>query len=362
MKFGFVVHPLTAFQRRLLGVRGLNGPLAIGRPALVSEAIPYTIAALDIRDVHGGRSLGQLVSVPFTPEELLSDQEGGVRAVLGAVARCHAWGAEVVGLGAVAAVIGGQGKAVAAEAPCAVTTGNGFTAWAAVQTLDLWRRTSGESPPVALLGAPSPVATSILRQLAARGEAVEVVAQTPPKPLRALVETLASRGYAHLRFIDDPLEALRQGHVLVAASSTGARLKLSALPRGSVVIDVAAPLDVQDDARRPDVLWLDGEYVRLPTELGGGLWHRVYGLVTGHSRHAFACFAEPMLLALAGRPELANVGREVAIERTDALAELAHAHGFWVDRLYERGRPLRAERWRAWRRAAGLTSRPWPDE
>ncbi|MEZ4464601.1 MAG: hypothetical protein R3F43_08875 [bacterium] len=88
------------------------------------------------------------------------------------------------------------------------------------------------------------------------------------------------------------------------------------------------------------MLVLDGEYVRLPRPLAGGLWHRVYGTVTGQGRHIFACFAEPMLLALAGDAACRSVGRDVPVERLDALADLAARHGFFVDRLHANGRPV----------------------
>ena len=344
MRFGFVVHPLTSFQRRLLGVRSLDIRLATGRPPI--SPTPCRIASFEVQDPCGRRAEGMLMAVPLLPESLLYDQRAGVEAVVEAVRACHRADVSIVGLGAVAAVIGGQGKAVAREAPCAVTTGNTCTAWAAVETLATYRRLGGRKGPVGLIGPPGPVSAAILRQLVMRGDEVTVVDATPATPLRRLAAELNARGPGHVAWADDAYRLLARGEVLIAASSTGGRLHLSSLPPGSVVIDGAAPVDVVKDVpRREDVLLLDGEYVRLPTPpRTSDFWRRIYGWVTGQDRYVFACFAEPMLLALAGRPMSMSLGRTVTLEQVDALAGLAASHGFCVDALFELGTPLRRSR------------------
>ena len=341
MRFGFVVHPLTVFQQHLLGVPSLDlRLLATGK----SRRRPARrLARFTVEDPAGRRAHGLLAAVPWLPDTLLTDQEAGIEAIAEAVALCHADGAEVVGLGAVAAMIGGQGKAVAKLAPCAVSTGNAFTALAAVETIARIRRLDARHHPIGLLGPPGPVANAIHTQLAGRGDAVEVISDSPPRPLVKLVESLNATHHGHIRFVDAP--TLGPGHILVAASSTGGRLPLSSLPAGSVVVDVAAPQDVLHDVpRRDDVLILDGEYVRLPRPLIGEGWRRAYGWVTGQGRSVFACFAEPMLMALAEDTSLCSVGRTVPDERLRALGNLASQHGFWVDRLHEYGRPLSTAR------------------
>jgi predicted amino acid dehydrogenase len=340
--FGFVVHPLKPAQARLLGVRSADLPLAL-RGTSSRGARP--ISRLQVCLPNGQRIDGLLTAVPQTTDMLLADQAAGVEAVIGAVEACRAAGATVVGLGAVAAVIGGQGKAVArATEGCAITTGNTLTSVAAADTYQALSRQLGRAGPVALMGPPGPVANAILHQLVARGLSVEIVTPKPPKPLQRIADTLNARQYGAVRFIPDATEALRAGRILIAASSTGGRLKLSALPANSVVIDVAAPQDVEIDGRRDDVLLVDGEYVRLPAPLGGSTWQHVYRWVTRQSQHVFACFAEPMILAAAGRPDLANVGRTVPPERLAELARLMHEAGMGIDRLHEHGRPLSTRR------------------
>lgn len=344
MRFGFIVHPLTPLQRRLYGLRALNPRLMRGQRA---DADPQLLATLALEDPFGVRAEGLLVGVPWLPEELLTDQEGGVAAVGEAVQLCVDRGAEVVGLGAVAAVIGGQGKAVAAAASVPITTGNGFTAWAAISTLEVLRRQGLPRAPIGLLGPPGPVANAILAALVRAGEQVQVVSAHPPKPLVRRLDKLSATGPGSAKVVPDVDTVLMAGRLLIAASSTGGRLQASDLPPGALVIDVAEPRDVRRDRRRDDILILDGEYVRLPRWLRGGIWQSLYGTVTGQQRHIFACYAEPMLFGLAGRRDLCSAGRRVPVERLDALGDLAAAHGFWVDRLFSESRAVKPARLQA---------------
>ena len=87
--------------------------------------------------IHGTQLEGILVSVPHLPNELLEDQNSGIRAIQDGVAICHAYGAKIAGLGAVAAMIGGQGKQLAKESPIPITTGNSLTTYTALKTAEL---------------------------------------------------------------------------------------------------------------------------------------------------------------------------------------------------------------------------------
>lgn len=344
LRFGFVVHPLRPMQQRLLGLRSADLSLLSRRRSARGARL---ISTLQLEDPHGRSAQGVLVGIPQLTERLLEDQEAGVLAVSEAVELCAQWGAQIVGLGAVAAVIGGQGKAVAQAARCAVTTGNGMTALAAADTVEAVRFQLGQiEEPLALIGPPGPVANALLAQLVARGFQVEIPLAKPPRPLERQVEQLNAQGPGRALFVADPLECLRQGRLLVAASSTGSRLRRTALPPGSVVIDVAAPQDVLlDGPRRADILIIDGEYMRLPSPLAGGFWQQLYRRVTQQSQHIFACFAEPMLLSLAQRPDLVSTGRSIPLERIRTLGQLACAHGFGVDTLHSEGRPITETQW-----------------
>jgi predicted amino acid dehydrogenase len=344
MRFGFVVHPLTPFQQRLIGVRSADPELLRNRDSLRPPG--RVISHLRLERPGAPPVEGLLAAIPTLPEPLLAEQSAGVTDILDAVRLCREAGAGVVGLGAVTAVVGGQGKAVAEASPCGVTSGNALTTWAAVETWARFSELVGHPSPVGLYGLPGAVAGGILQLLVHRGDSVLAVVDRPATPLTRLAERLNASGPGRVRFVRTAAEVVGAGHVLIAASSTGGRLSLGALPHGAVVIDVAAPVDVLFDVPpREDVLLLDGEMVRLPGRLRGTEpWQTLYGLVTGQGERIFACFAEPMLLAGAERPDLATTGRDLTLERLRALAALAEASGFSVDVLCARGRPVRAAR------------------
>lgn len=343
-RFGFVVHPLTPFQRRLLGVR--SGDARLMRGESTARPPGRVISELHFDRVGGTSVSGMLAAIPSLPAALLTEQSAGVDDVLDAVRLCNGAGARVVGLGAVTAVIGGQGKAIAEAAPCAVTTGNALTAWAAVETWTRFEALCDREAPVGLYGWPGAVAGGILRLLVDRGATVRVVSAAPPLPLLKTLERLSRLGPGRAELVEHERLVFERGQVLIAASSTGGRIPLSSLPSGAVVIDVAAPVDVDFDVPfREDVLIVDGEMVRLPGRLRGTEpWQTLYGWVTGQGERIFACFAEPMLFAGSGRLDLAGCGRDLPIERLRAVAALAAAEGFSVDALCARGRPIREAR------------------
>ena len=118
---------LSIFQKRLLSVRTLDPRLFAGYPSLKQPG--RVVAQLSMGTIHGTRLEGILVSIPHLPDELLEDQNSGIRAIQEGIAICHANGAKIAGLGAVAAMIGGQGKQLAKESPIPITTGNSLTTY-----------------------------------------------------------------------------------------------------------------------------------------------------------------------------------------------------------------------------------------
>jgi predicted amino acid dehydrogenase len=348
VRFGFVVHPLNRVQRVLLGVRSGDVRLAtLGRSTRRSARL---IAHLQLNSTNGPSANGALASITQLPNDLLDDQERGVQEVISAAQLCEANGAQVIGLGAVAAMIGGQGKSVARAVKTPITTGNATTIIAACETVELVLNRLNSRRRITLLGPPGPVANGIMHLLVTRGHRVAVVASTIPKPLLAEANALNAQGYGGVDFIGSAEEALGPNTLLVAASSTGGRLRLSDLPSGSVIVDVAEPLDIVPNCtKRRDVLVLDGDYIRTPTPLRGGFWRYVYGQITGQRRHIFACFAEPIIISVSGRTDLCSVGRKVSPEVIKALVPLLSHHGFWVDTLFESGKPITDRRLRSFR-------------
>ncbi len=341
--FGFVVHPLSSTQRRILAVRTLRPSLFFQNGA--SQHDPSSISRIKTRSVDGQQLQGHIVAIAPDQHQLLADQATGVEQITEGVEVCASKGASVVGLGAVAGIIGGQGKAVSKQTSIPVTTGHTTTAWAAAETAELVLHQSPTRLELTLIGAPGSVANGILLLLVSRGHRVRIFSPEAPKPLIKRINALNSEGPGAVQIVKRLADAAGKGRLTIAASSTGGKLKLSKLPSGSLIIDVAAPQDVTFDCKiRKDVLVLDGEYLRTPESLTG-FWQSIYGHVTHQTRNIFACFAEPMILAIAQAQHLAHVGRTTSLDRLCELGHLAITHGFLVDRLYSRGVPLREGRW-----------------
>jgi predicted amino acid dehydrogenase len=332
--FGFIVHPLTGFQRRVFGVRAFDWHLATGRSN--PHTAPVRIAENTLQTNHVELK-GTLVSLPGLPEELLVDQSQTLTQLIKAADLCAAHGAEIIGLGGVAAMVGGQGKALSRAIDLPVTSGNHLTAETALQTVlrvinllpsHMWR--------ISIVGLPSPVGILLVKKLVQYGVQIELVAKSTPTPLRKLLDSLVKDWGASIEVVNE-IESITSP-VLVAASSTGAGIRSSQIPSNTVVIDVAAPADIIEDVARNEVLVLDGEYLSPPSELKGDLWQSVYTILTHQPSALLACFVEPMLIALSNRKDLCGVGRTLCPQKAGELGQLATQYGFLVDGLYRRGR------------------------
>ena len=71
-----------------------------------------------------------------------------------------------------------------------------------------------------------------------------------------------------------------------------------------------------------DVLVVDGGMMDVPGEVDFGF---DFGLPPGN---AYACMAEPMVLALEGRYESYSLGKRIQIDQVRTIAQLARKHGF----------------------------------
>ena len=119
----------------------------------------------------------------------------------------------------------------------------------------------------------------------------------------------------------------RQVPVVTATSSPDAVLPPGALKPQAIICDISRPANVSPGLRseRPDVFCFDGGVVSLPKG-------RRLGMKTDleSATHCYACMAETILLSMEGRPDLANVGQDVAVDAMFSLLEMASRHGFAV--------------------------------
>jgi predicted amino acid dehydrogenase len=307
-RFVFLVHALTPAHKRILGAR-------FSDPELMAGGKGWGVPGRLCRIVVEGLAIGEVISLPLLPEELLTDQEGALGRMEDAIRRAEGPVA-AVGLGSVLAVVAGRGEALAERVNVPVTTGAAATSWAALgNTLRVHERLGG---PIAVLGASGTVGDALVEALCGLGH--EVIAGGAGKALERRCKTLGAK-------LLPEEEAAGAARVVVGAATTGGTLAPEHLQPHSVLIDVALPPTLQRGPLPPGVVILAGEAVDLPRGWTRGLWGQLYHLFAGYGpQQIFACLAEPMVMAIQGRTTPFALGRRLKpgalIEFTEAAREL----------------------------------------
>jgi len=254
---------------------------------------------------------GQVVGVPMTPHDLLSDQQRAVDRMVEAVAL--AGDVHAVGLGSLCAVVGGRGEELAGRLSVPVTNGGAATAWALLENV---RQVLHYRPgPVAIVGARSPVGQAVAACLVSDGVAVRVDHKR------------AARGL-DVQACDGPVEAVQGCQVIVGAGPTGGTVPAAAIAPGAVVVDVAIPGTL---VGRPDstVQVLAGEALDYPPHWRKGFWGWLYHVLSGYGpSQVFACLIEPLVLAVEGRADPYSIGRHLDPKDVDAFGVSARQLGF----------------------------------
>ncbi len=356
MKFAFLIHPLSSETEALLQLDGggvLRGNWGGNIPRFcldlhaTTEAMRHAAAndaAAEARPVDelaglvsaaGARTEGRLYEIPMNARDILDDPGRAVAYMEQAVDQATDWGAEIVGLGSMTGIVGGQGEHLARRGPLSVTTGNSLTVYAALQSLlsacaeadiDLAKET------IAVVGIPGSIASAAARWLAPRCRRLLLVGRrSSPRAAR-----LADELDAELLLEIPP--ALARARIVVSATSTGNCLDPRQLLPGSVVIDVAVPTDVMDvPSRREDVLLLSGGLARVP-----GTMPRDSMFLGFYQGIVPCCLGETMVLALEERAENFSLGRDLSLGRMEEIGVLARRHGFDFGQLFSFGQKLEA--------------------
>jgi predicted amino acid dehydrogenase len=126
--------------------------------------------------------------------------------------------------------------------------------------------------------------------------------------------------------------------VIAVSSATDVLIEPEDLRPGAVVCDVARPRNVSAAVyeKRNDVLVIDGGVIRVPGE------NVDFGFNFGFPpKHAEACIAETIILALERRFECFTLGADIRLDQVEEITRLAHKHGFEVAgfRRFERAIP-----------------------
>lgn len=339
-RFAFVIHPLS--QKYFAQVEPL-GTLSKVAPPIVMDAVekamayapPFTYSHVTgITSPTGAEAEGWLITVGGTPKELMAHSpEFTYGRLLAAAEIARKLGAQVMGLGAFTKVVGDAGVTVAKRAPLPVTTGNSYSAsaalWAAHEAVDrlglVERDEDGRIRGRAMVvGATGAIGSVCARLLALASDELWLVSPESAKLLTLKHDIEREHPRATIRIAATPDEHLPDMDLVVTATSGAGKrvLDIAAVKPGCVITDVARPLDLsaEDVATRPDVLVIESGEIELP----GGVSMKDIGLPPGV---VYACLAETVVLALEGRYETFTVGRSIEWERVKEIYRLGLKHG-----------------------------------
>lgn len=340
-RFAFVIHPLS--QEYFKKVKPIEILSKVSPPVfmdalerVMAYAPPFVYSKVSgIRSPTGVEAEGWLISVGGTPREIMKHPpEFTYRRLLDAAEMARKLGAQIMGLGAFTKVVGDAGVTVARRAPLPITTGNSYSASAALWAAHdaMLRLGLVEKPPkgkrasakAMVVGATGSIGSVCARLLAKAVDEVTMVSPETAKLLALRDSILAETPDAKVRVATRPDKFIAEMDLIVTATSAAGKkvLDIMQVKPGCVITDVARPLDLspEDVARRPDVLVIESGEIELPGEVemkNIGLPRNV----------AYACLAETIVLALEGRFENFTVGRQIEWEKVREIYKMGLKHG-----------------------------------
>ncbi|MCX8043174.1 MAG: hypothetical protein N3B18_03500 [Desulfobacterota bacterium] len=346
-KFGFIVHCRSVKELRLALLRYGLSPAALLPEAALKQ---YCLSRGIIKDIFtfdrvvsdtGKVCQGKAFCVFLAPDQFLEHQTRATELVVQAAQMAAAWGAQMIGLGALCAVVGARGIEVAERCSAAVTTGNSLTVYAAVLQFEKIMRRLGIDPhrhTIVIIGFPGSICLAITKILHAQGYRLVLVSRQRTAFLQKFLESLGAVEGA-IRVTHDVASAVRSGTIIFTATSTGNIIDQDMLLPGSVVFDIAQPKDVIFSTRpRRDVLIVDAGLISLPRSTSRH--YRYSGLEVNDIP---SCLGETMTLTLEQRWERFSLGRELVLDKIEEIGMLSRRHGFVFDDFRSFQKPIPAQ-------------------
>lgn len=340
-RFAFVIHPLSQEYFKVVKpveiLSQVSPPLFMDTlEKALAYAPPFVYSHVGgIRSPTGVEAEGWLISVGGTPREIMSHPpEFTYKRLLAAADMARKLGAQIMGLGAFTKVVGDAGATVARRATLPITTGNSYSAsaalWAAHDALlrlglvDKPRGKGRVGFKAMVVGATGAIGAVCARLLVRAAEEVTLVAREPAKLLALKESILRDTPDARVHLAARPERHLGEMDMIVTATSGAGKkvLDIMQVKPGCVITDVARPLDLppEEVRRRPDVLVIESGEIQLP----GAPTMKNIGLPPGV---VYACLAETIVLALEGRFENYTVGRQIEWEKVREIYKLGLRHG-----------------------------------
>jgi predicted amino acid dehydrogenase len=342
--FAFIIHPIQIkrdVQRKfpllgkLLSERQINFFSRFFPPVYLSEVKGV------VSQTTGRELRGWLIACPFTPPTMMSlPVEVVYRKLVACGQMAQELGARILGLGAYTSVVGDAGQTIAERLALPVTTGDSYTVTMAVEAIRAAAVEMGitmREAVVAVVGATGAIGKTCAELLAGESAELRLVGRRQDA-LDALAERCQGSGAqvstaTHMQAIYDA------DLILTVTSAIHEVIEPEHLKPGAVVLDVARPRDVSKRVAevRDDVLVIEGGMVEVPGPVDFGF---DFGFPL---RHAYACMAETMALALEGRYEDYTIGKEITVAQAREIGTIAERHGFHLSGFRSFERPVSAE-------------------
>lgn len=313
-----MVHALSDFHQRVIALRGAKLGLFLGKrdgldPKDVSSICQFQLDATSQNETI----FGEVVAIPMTPSQLLSEQDIAVERMHRAVKWAERDGipVDVVGLGSLCSVVGSRGQALQEKLSVPVTTGNGATVWTIVENA---KKVNPTHQPMIVLGSNSPVGKSVASLLMAEG--IPVIVDSKRAIRKAQKSEL-------LTVCDDMGAIFSLSSLIVGCGPTGPSFDISVLQSKSIVLDVALPHTFSGS--RKDVTIYFAERLFFPKHWHRSGWGRVYHMLSGYGyQTVLACLIEPVILASLHQQEPFAQGRTLDDAKVKSFGDQARKLGF----------------------------------
>ena len=338
-RFAFVVYPLSReYLKKFTPVKlatkfsPKGGMDTIEKLAAYSPPFIYS-KVTGIKSPTGVEAEGWLIALGATPRQMLAHGPEFLNSrLLKATKMAQKMGAQIIGLGTLTKPLGDAGTTIAKFSDIPVTTGNSYSAsaalWAAaeaVRKLGLIKMEKGKKmkAKTMVIGATGAVGSVCCRLLATAFQEIYMV-DVHHAELLALKEWIFNETSGVDLFVSTRVDKyLEDMDVIILASSMTKKnaIDIKAVKPGCVITDVNRPLNftVKDAKTRPDVMIIASGEITLPGEPE----MREIGLPPGV---AYASLAETIVLALEGRFENFSVGRTIEWEKVSEIYKLGLKH------------------------------------
>lgn len=353
-KFAFILHPIVADDIARKFKFTARWPDS-WKEKFVSFMPPLKVSHITgVRSEHAATE-GYFVACPLTSRQLLGavSTEDAMKKIVWAGRIAENLGADIVGLGALTAVVGDAGITVADKLKIGVTTGNSYTVATAVMASRLAAKKMGievSEAHVVVVGATGSIGQVCARLMAKEARQLTLVARNLER-LAIVAKRIVDESGVTPAVTADVNASLTTADIVIAVTSA---LDCVVDPRllkpGAIVCDVARPRDVSEEVARlrPDVLIVDGGVVEVPGDVN---FRFNFGFPP---RTSYACMAETMILALEGKVGDYSLGRDIKPEQVEEITRLAEKHGFKLAGFRSFERAVTDEKIAAIRARAGL--------